>query len=474
MDIPSSSLQAVPFRHPAKALEGLDLASIAHLLAATGDVALVIDGDGIIVDLAAGAVEHGEAGFEALIDRRWIDTVTIESRPKIEEMLAAAASRSAPRWRQINHELPDGEVPVRYLTLPTGKDGRVVAIGRDMRTAAALQQRMLQAQQAMERDFVRLRQAESRYRLLFDLAGEAVLIVDAATRRITEANPAAARLLDVEAPDLIGQSFAAIAAPHDREQAIGMLGAIGAADQAIPHRLRLAGSNRECVVSGTLFRQDRGAYILVRLGLSEDDAAAPPPALTEMLDRMPDPFVLTDEKLAILSENAAFMDLVQCARRSELTGAPLGRFLGRPGIDLNLLASQLREHGMVRNFATIARGAFGSEDDVEISAVSAMNGDARCYGFSIRQIGRRIPDVPVAGRDLPRSVDQLTELVGRVSLKDIVRESTDLVERLCIEAALAYTSDNRASAAELLGLSRQSLYSKLHRHGLGNLVGEAD
>jgi DNA-binding NtrC family response regulator len=59
-----------------------------------------------------------------------------------------------------------------------------------------------------------------------------------------------------------------------------------------------------------------------------------------------------------------------------------------------------------------------------------------------------------------------------MSLKDIVRESSDLIERLCIEAALSYTSDNRASAAEILGLSRQSLYSKLHRYGLGNLAAD--
>ena len=32
--------------------------------------------------------------------------------------------------------------------------------------------------------------------------------------------------------------------------------------------------------------------------------------------------------------------------------------------------------------------------------------------------------------------------------------------------ALELTNDNRASAAELLGLSRQSLYAKLHRYGL--------
>ena len=35
-----------------------------------------------------------------------------------------------------------------------------------------------------------------------------------------------------------------------------------------------------------------------------------------------------------------------------------------------------------------------------------------------------------------------------------------------IEAALELTGDNRASAAELLGLSRQSLYVKLRRFGL--------
>jgi DNA-binding NtrC family response regulator len=68
-------------------------------------------------------------------------------------------------------------------------------------------------------------------------------------------------------------------------------------------------------------------------------------------------------------------------------------------------------------------------------------------------------------------VEQLTELVGRVSLKDLVRETTDVIERLCIEAALELTRDNRASAAEMLGLSRQSLYVKLRRYGLGDLDG---
>jgi len=36
--------------------------------------------------------------------------------------------------------------------------------------------------------------------------------------------------------------------------------------------------------------------------------------------------------------------------------------------------------------------------------------------------------VPTPGRVLPRSVQQLTELIGRVALKDLVREATDVIE----------------------------------------------
>jgi DNA-binding NtrC family response regulator len=69
-------------------------------------------------------------------------------------------------------------------------------------------------------------------------------------------------------------------------------------------------------------------------------------------------------------------------------------------------------------------------------------------------------------RAFPKSLEQIIELIGRVSLKELVRETTDVIERLSIEAALTMTGDNRASAAEVLGVSRQSLYVKMRRHGL--------
>jgi DNA-binding NtrC family response regulator len=56
--------------------------------------------------------------------------------------------------------------------------------------------------------------------------------------------------------------------------------------------------------------------------------------------------------------------------------------------------------------------------------------------------------------------------VGRRPIKDIVGDTVDTIERMCIESALEFTHNNRASAAEMLGLSRQSLYVKLRKFGI--------
>lgn len=469
------------FADPEALSDALSAPVAAALLASVGDVALVIDADGTIRDVAVSNAELAAQGFADFKGRAWNDIVTVESKPKVAEMLADAASAEPARWRQINHPAPGGDVPVRYLVMRVGHagqgDGRTIAIGRDMRAAAAVQQRLLQTQQSLERDYIRLRQAEARYRLLFDLGSEPVLIVDAATRRIREINPAAQQLVGGKDGALADAPAARIVAEDDREAFVAHLGAAGASDELAPVTVRLAGSHEPVEVSARLFRQARSALLLVRIvaagpaAESNDHHAA----VGDVIEHMPDAFVLADASLDILVANAAFVELTGAASVDRVVGVPLGQWLGRPGVDLDLILAQLREHGAVRNVATILRGIAGAPEEIEVSGVVAPRGGAGggkgdCYGFTIRNVGRRLRQAVPAERDLPRSIDQLTELVGRMSLKEIVRESTDLIERLCIEAALAYTSDNRASAAEILGVSRQSLYLKLHRHGLGNLV----
>lgn len=460
----------LPFTTASPHLAGLDTDDAARLAMVAGDITLVLDAAGRIVDVAANPREFPEAcGWTG---REWLDTVTVESRPKVMEMLSAMRKGVTQHWRQVNLISGEGDIPVRFVTVSLGATG-CLAIGRDMRDEAALQQRMLQAQQSLERDYIRLRQLEARYRLLFEQTVEPVLIVDADSFRIREANQAAHQVFRSRAGALLGGKLTALFANPVREQVIAFLGSAMVSQGLAPLDVALAQGGETVRLSANGFRERGGQFLLVRL-LQSADAGRPDAGVTaRVIESMPDAFVLTDAAMIIREANAAFVELVGAASAEQLRGQSLGDHVGRPGIDLDLIESQLAKHDSARNVMTVVGARDGFEGEpVELSAVRAA-GDPVCYGFVIRPVGRRLRDLPPTS-DSPRSVEQLTELVGRMSLRDIVRESTDLIERLCIEAALEYTANNRASAAEILGLSRQSLYSKLHRYGLGNMADAED
>ncbi|MFW2350894.1 transcriptional regulator PpsR [Qipengyuania sp.] len=453
-------------------LGAVDLESMTRIAMVAGDITLVLDDAGRILDASANPAEF--PGFSDWIGTDWLDTVTIESRPKIMEMLAGARNEQTQHWRQINHIGEDGGFPVRYVVVPTGEPNRHIAFGRDLRETASVQQRLLQAQQSLERDYMRMRRIEARYRMLFDLSSEAVIIAAASGFRIKEANRAAYRLIGAQPGSLEGSKLIAQFDRGSREQVIAYLGSALTNQSLGPFAAQLRDESGPVSIQAAGFRQQGEQFIMLRIGREGASASGERNVTLDVIESMPDGFVLADEARAIVYANIAFVELVGAASLEQIRGRPLDEFVGRPGIDLDLVDGQLAKHGSARNAATVI-GAAGTipGEPVELSAVRTT-GPSPHTGYVIRQIGRRLRDLQPLLTDKPRSVEQLTELVGRMSLKDIVRESTDLIERLCIEAALSYTSDNRASAAEILGLSRQSLYSKLHRYSLGNLQGDPE
>jgi transcriptional regulator PpsR len=459
-------------------IRAIDPESAAAAIVASADVSLVIDKDGVIVDVAFASEDLAKDVYRDWVGRRWAETVTVESRPKVEELIKEARTGAATRWRQVNYPAANGpDVPARFSVVRFGSDNRVLAVGRELRALAALQQRLAEAQQAMEREYARIRGAERRYRVLFQLTAEAVLIVDAGNLRVSEANPAASALLGKDMKKLVGHSFEDLFDAGSAQATQSFVAALRVAPRVDNVHAQLAESKTSLLLSGSLFRQESAAYLLVLLSRLDGGAAAGSPEkanLLRVVECMPDAFVVTDPDRRILSANAAFLDLVQCANEEQLRGEPIAKWIGRPGVDVDVLFANLRAHGAVRHFSTILRNQFGSTEDIEITAVSVPGGAQPCLGFSIRGAGWRAGREKLGGRELPHKVEQFTELVGRVPLKNLVRETTDLIERLCIEAALELTHDNRASAAEMLGLSRQGLYAKLRRYGLGDLDNGGD
>jgi transcriptional regulator PpsR len=465
-------------REPLKdSLGALDAVDSSKLIAAVADVALVMDSKGLIRDVAFGNDVSSSDAVEGWRGRPWIDTVTVESRPKIAEMLRDAAAKVPPRWRHVNHFSPTSgeDLPIRYFAMQVGKNGRVVAVGRDLRAMVKPQQKLMDAQVALERETWRLRVAETRYRLLFEISAEAVLIVDAATHKIVEANPAAVRLVGRSVRRIVGRSFFDLFEAAEGTAIHSLLTAVSVAGRGENIEARLSENSTECVISASLFRQENSSHFLIRLSpvraeTQEPELSSAKSALLRMVEKLPDGFVVTDADWRILCSNPAFVDMADLATEEHARAVSLDRFVEPDGVAFSVLTAHLREHGSVRNFTTTLRSLHGMVEPVEITAVAAPDGDQPCFGFTIRRGGRPQTTGSIE-RPAPRSVEQLTELVGRVPLKDLVRESTDIVERLAIKAALELTRDNRASAADMLGVSRQSLYVKMRRHGLGELDG---
>lgn len=468
------------FKSPAKWLADVDADAAGMLIAAAADIALIVDRKGIVRDVAFQSTNFANEfdQSESWVGRPWCDTVTIESRPKVAEMLRDMAGkpddRRNPLGRHVNYPAKEGvDVPILFSTIPVGHSGRAIAFGRDLRALAALQQRLIDVQQSLERDYSRLRHVETRYRILFQMSAEPVLVLDGQTRKIVEANPAAQRLFG-DRDKLSGIAFAGLVQPESLPALDQLLSSIRSAGRMDDVRIRLADHEGEMRVSAFLLRHGDGQNFLLRLSpvsqvdpnnLLSDSKAK----LLKLIESAPDGFVVTGNDGRLLAANAAFLDMAQLTTEEQAHGQTLDRWLGRPGVDLNVLSANLRQHGSVRLYPTFLRDEFGTQTEVEISAVTVMNGGKPCFGFAIRNVGRRaqpefIP--PATTRAVPRSLEQISELIGRVSLKEIVREATEVIERLSIEAALKLTGDNRASAAEMLGLSRQSLYVKLRRYGM--------
>lgn len=442
----------------------------AKLITATSEVALVVDRDGIIRHVSFSGAEPPIEGADDWVGKPWSETVTPESRGKIDLLLKEAANTGTTRRRQVNHPTRTGaDIPVAYNAV-RAEGGAVIAVGRDLRTISMLQQRLVDTQQAMERDYWRLRHVETRYRLLFQLSTDAIIVVDADTMRIVDASGAAARLFDVPADKLVGKSFPLGVVPEQVRAVDDLLATARTTGHATDVRLQLTEDRGEVLASASCFRQDNLTLLLVRLSRHATPSAANvshKQRLLELIDRTPEALVVTDAEGDILTANRSFLDLAQLASEEQAKGRSLGNWVGRPGADLSVFLSTVRKHGVVRVAASSIRGELGLATEIELSAVS-LPGDNSGIGFVMRDVGRRVTTVPHGARDLTKAVEELTSLVGRVSLPTLVRDTTDLVERHFIEAALELTGDNRTTAAEVLGLSRQTLYVKLRRHGLSS------
>ncbi len=430
------------------------------------DVVLELDLEGVSRGVTLSAAIPSE-DVRTWIGRPWLETVVDPGRAKIRHIVHDAASTGVSGFRQVNQLFPSGlELPLEYTAERVGRKG-LLAVGKSLQAVAELHSRLNAAQQTIERDYWKLRDIETRCRLLFDRSNEGVLLVRAADLSVLEANPAARRALGRagaadERP--LGELLPAVA-PEERAALSTMLERVHDQGKAPGILLHLGEERRPWLVRASLLpSQQQGLAFLLQIDpageVRRDESRVPLEALVE---RSPDAFVALDTRGTILGANRAFLDLIQVGSEGSAVGEPLGRWLGRPGADMTVLLSNVTRHGAVRLFATTLQGELGSATEVEVSAAGDRDPQPRTLGVLIRDVGSRLQANGEVGH-LGAALGAFTDRIGRSSLPRLVKEAVGLVERHYIEAALELTGGNRTAAAQLLGVSRQSLHAKLNRY----------
>jgi PAS domain-containing protein len=245
---------------------------------------------------------------------------------------------------------------------------------------------------------------------LFAAATQPVLIVEPASDRIVEVNPAAAALLGAERAALLAGSFLGVFAAdstpallqliatarlsgHGKRIIVRTRGASASDAARGGRRTRASLAGRDIGVTLSTVFAGGESYLLVRLLPSAHDATdgADGEVASLVLDAIEQShagFVVTDPDLRLSYANRAFIDMVGLASPEPPRGKSLATWLDLSQADLTRLHEQMARRDAVTVWKTMLRRSSLSAREVEVSAIAVPDGAERCWGFRITPTAR--------------------------------------------------------------------------------------
>ena len=467
---------------PSRPVDDADLSVLARwapelasaLSSLANDITLVVDGDGTVRYVSLGGGEPVASDADAWIGQPWADTVTADTRCKIQNLLSDVKERGVSRRREVNHPVGEGvSVPVAYTAIRLGSDGPVLAVGRDLRAIAAIQQRFLDAQQEMERHYWKRQQAEARYRLLFQVATDGVLVLDATSLRVMEANPAAAALLGRALDGLVGSHLDDCFVPRSRALLRDLLRVVRGGGRAVERALRLTQANELVNVSVTPFRGVDGELLLLRARRANVPLEGADP-VTGHRTRLDDAVVVTDSAGHVVSASREFLTMVHRHREEDVRGILLSEWLGSPDRSFGSILELIRSNGIARGIRTLLQPGEGGSFHVEVAAVILTEGDQEGFGFTLHAVSGEEALAAGGAGGLAGAIGDMLSRMGREPLPGLMREGIGLLEHQFVTAAMELCGNDVDEAARVLGVERKNLELRLRRQQLTFTAGEED
>jgi len=445
---------------------------LGNILATSSDIAVMIDQNGTIKSVLVNQAEQYYGDLSHWEGKNITKFLTRESIPKFEGALDKLNSgKTILHSIELNHQdNARWQFPVRYNAHLVGQNNNVLLLGRDLRTISETQQQLVKAQIAVEKSHEERKEYDAHYRSLFSTASEPIFVLDAKTGNIRQANPAACTLLSQDIETLPGQSFSKFIANKDKKDLNDKMAMAAMSRTTLSVTVSQRRQDVEAHLHPVIYRASGQQVLLVRMSLQIDEIPQNDTLsqnLVALYKNGTDGIVFTNQNGLITYVNESFLELINAAQGSEIVGRSLGDFLSKGQIDLAVMLENVQRSGRMRIYSTDLQNDFGLKTAVEVSMTKISSDTTEQISFVIREISRAEQPEPIKPAiSSSNNSPSVTELVGSASLKEIVAETTDVIETICIQTAIETTNNNKAAAAEMIGLSRQSLYVKLHKYGL--------
>ncbi|MEM1066587.1 MAG: transcriptional regulator PpsR, partial [Pseudomonadota bacterium] len=245
---------------------------LGDIISTAGDIGIVISDIGHILSVLVNPAHQQFRNLDHWEGRDIRDFLATESVAKLDAQLTAFSTGSGDaRPMELNHtDSGEWEFPIRYTLHQIGPDGALLMLGRDLRPIAEMQQQLVKAQLALERDYEEQREYDTRFRVVMDASREAFVFIALSSGRITDLNSMAAGLLGASIPDLQNSGFAQEFDAKRKGELIDQLADMAISERTKPIELIARRTRKRLAVSPVIFRAAGERFLLCRLQNAEE------------------------------------------------------------------------------------------------------------------------------------------------------------------------------------------------------------
>jgi PAS domain S-box-containing protein len=311
---------------------------------------------------------------------------------------------------------------------------------------------------------------ESRYRALFEVISDAVLIIDAGSMFIVDADESALELFGLVKEQLIGTRLSDLIESGFKPAVEELLRITRSTGKASEIKTRLASSRSMVRLCSAPFRDSRSAdappLILVRARYIEKsgDTTSMGERIEEIVDHSSLAVVITNGAGRVICTNAAFVSLCAVNGEAQLVGLPLEQAVNDQQHSIAAIIKSVHQHGMKSGY----RIQIASSDAISLVSAALLtdDGDQERIGFVFRQLPQSSHPILTTRDQLLSAIAVRIEQFGKLPLPELVRSITEIAEQQLLVHALQRSAGDRDSAAALLGISTENLTLYAMRHDL--------